>query len=70
MFFADTGSKYTLITLDFYHQSMGKVVAAKCMLRAWDNNNVQYQYQYKQGGSRKSLIDIVGGRPGGDGQAA
>ena len=33
--YADTGSKFTIITLEQYREDMGEVVAADTRLRAW-----------------------------------
>lgn len=66
--FADTGSKYTLITPDMYHPSLGKVVAANCRLRAWGSNKsldvkgmCRTNIRTGRGASRRSWIYIVGG---------
>ena len=66
--FADTGSKFTIITPAMYHPKLGEVVAANCILRAWGSNKtldvkgmVRTTITTKKGAARRSWIYIVGG---------
>ena len=66
--FADTGSKFSIITPVMYHPKMGKVVAANCILRAWGSKAtldvkgmVKTEIRTKKGARRRSWVYIVGG---------
>ena len=65
--FADTGSKYTIITPAMYHPRLGKVVAANCILRAWGSNKTldvgmcRTTIRSSKGATGRSWIYIVGG---------
>ena len=66
--FADTGSKFSIITPAMYHPKMGKVVAANCILRAWGSKAtldvkgmVKTEVRTKKGARRRSWVYIVGG---------
>ena len=65
--FADTGSKFSIITLSMYHSKMGEVVAANCILREgaapppWTSRGCSGQkLGQKKGEKRRSWVYIVG----------
>ena len=66
--FTDTGSDFTIIPPELYHQDMGKVVAADTRLRAWGSNNnldvkgmVRTSIQTIKGATTGTKIYIVDG---------
>ena len=66
--FADTGSKYTIITPEQYRRSMGKVQEADTRLRAWGakeylgvNGMFHTRLSMKKGASKDSWVYVVDG---------
>ena len=66
--FADTGSKFSIISPHMYHPKMGEVVAANCVLRSWGSNStldvkgmVRTEIRTRKGARRTSWVYIVGG---------
>ena len=56
--YCDTGSNLTIIPPDLYKPSMGKVVAARSLLRAWGSN----KYLDTKGMFRTTLVTTSGAR--------
>ena len=66
--YADTGSKYTIITPDLYKSNMGEVVAADTRLRAWGSRkplDVKGMFHTRlttaKGATKKTCVYVVDG---------
>ena len=66
--YADTGSKYTIITPDLYKSNMGEVVAEDTRLRAWGSRkplDVKGMFHTRlttaKGATKKTCVYVVDG---------
>ena len=66
--YCDTGSRLTIIPPELYREEMGKVVAAKCHLRAWGSDKYldtkgmfQTTIKVAGGASKVTWVYVVGG---------